>query len=85
MIHLPTAIHTTTATPATNHAPPPRPTDVTPASTYASTALQPAQHYSPWSALQGVVSDCLFGFSASCLQRKLLVFVNRLSRLERVK
>lgn len=68
----------TTSTTTVPPAPPaPRP--------LAVTALQPAEQPSPWSALSGIVSDCLMGFSASCLQRKLLVFVNRLSRMERVK
>lgn len=85
VIRLPASLHpTTTPVPVlTSAAPPPQPSE--PAPMFVGTALQPAEPPSPWSALRGVVSDCLFGFSPSCLQRKLLVFVNRLSRMERVK
>ncbi|KAE8737883.1 hypothetical protein FOCC_FOCC016643, partial [Frankliniella occidentalis] len=65
---------TTTSTPAPGPGP----------ASAASTALQPVEQPSAWSALRGVVSDCILGFSATCLQRKLLVFVNRVSRMERV-
>lgn len=77
VLRLAPALQATATTSTTTVLPAPRP--------LAVTALQPAEQPSPWSALSGIVSDCLMGFSASCLQRKLLVFVNRLSRMERVK
>ena len=38
---------------------------------------------SPITALTGMYSDCILEFSFSCVQRKILVFFDRLGRMER--
>lgn len=40
---------------------------------------------SPSSALSGMYSECLMRLSVPCVQRKLLLFLDRLGRMERFR
>ena len=43
---------------------------------------QDAETEDPTTPLYGIYYDCLFRFSFQCVQEKLLVFLDRLSRLK---